>query len=176
AMAQMLEPLLLASLTIGPLGEDIRSWHLPIFEITGSSLLPHIYTSTQPSLQRPGYCMGLGPLISHGRFLCMGVGSACNYYNKMYGEFMRVWINGEETLVISKSSSMFHVMKHGHYSSRFGSKPGLQCIGMHENGIIFNNNPTLWKEIRPYFTKGKYIELGLPIVTLPSDVFLNQSL
>ncbi|NXM87778.1 CP19A Aromatase, partial [Oenanthe oenanthe] len=59
----------------------------------------HEETSSIPG---PGYCMGIGPLLSHGRFLWMGVGNACNYYNKTYGEFVRVWISGEETFIISK--------------------------------------------------------------------------
>nr|BAE20061.1 P450 aromatase [Eublepharis macularius] len=132
--------------------ETMPAATLPLLLLMGFLFLMWNFEETS-SIPGPGYCMGIGPLISHWRFLWMGVGSACNYYNETYGEFVRVWINGEETLVTSKSPSMFHVMKHGHYICRFGSKLGLKCIGMHENGIIFNKNPALWKEIRPFFTK-----------------------
>uniref|UniRef100_A0A3B3Z4K1 Cytochrome P450 family 19 subfamily A member 1 n=1 Tax=Poecilia mexicana TaxID=48701 RepID=A0A3B3Z4K1_9TELE len=141
-------------------------------------LLITTWSQTQSShIQGPRFCAGLGPILSYGRFIWTGIGTACNYYNNKYGSTVRVWINGEETIIFSRSSAVYHVLRSPLYTSRFGSKRGLECIGMEGRGIIFNSNILLWKQARTYFSKAlSGPSLQAIVVDISNKLFLRVPL
>ncbi|XP_058623889.1 brain aromatase isoform X3 [Onychostoma macrolepis] len=78
----------------------------------------------QSAVPGPGWWLGLGPIMSYSRFLWMGIGSACNYYNEKYGSIARVWINGEETFILSNNIALWNKVRT--YFTKALTGPGLQ--------------------------------------------------
>lgn len=93
------------------------------------------------------------PWATYARFLWMGVPNAAGYFLQRYGDTVKVWIGGEETVITCRPDYAFHVLKSNIYRKRFGNETGLQHLGMRNSGIIWNNDVSKWKHLRGFFQR-----------------------
>ncbi|WIA30051.1 hypothetical protein OEZ86_000146 [Tetradesmus obliquus] len=71
---------------------------------------------------------------------------------------------------VGRSDVAAQVLKSKSFVNRLGSQHGLKLLGMHEEGIIWNNNNTGWQEKRKYFADvGK--DEALKVVHQVADYF-----
>uniref|UniRef100_A0A8C4NEG8 aromatase n=1 Tax=Eptatretus burgeri TaxID=7764 RepID=A0A8C4NEG8_EPTBU len=118
-----------------------------------TSFLTIVYsfrTPTKPRISGPSFLLGLGPLLSHGRFVVMGIWRAADYYNSCYGDNVRTWIGGKETFILSSPQAVHKVLKSVWCAERFGSERALKMLHMN-NGLIFNNDG--WSHLREHFMR-----------------------
>ncbi|XP_071943715.1 aromatase-like [Antedon mediterranea] len=103
----------------------------------------------------PARNYGLGAFLSNLRFLYFGIPGAASYYNKQFGDVVRVWIAGEPTYLITRPSAAWYILKTNgnNYCKRFGNDTGLNHIGMFKSGIIWNNDVEGWKTQRAFFQR-----------------------
>lgn len=101
----------------------------------------------------PKRYFGLGCLLTYARFLYDGIPEASSWYLKKYGDTVKVWVFGEPTIISCNPTVARHIFKTNgwNYTSRLGYDEGLRHIGMHNNGIIWNNKTALWKTLRLFF-------------------------
>lgn len=63
-------------------------------------------------------------------------------------------------LLHNRNDVAAQVFKSKSFVNRLGSKHGLKLLGMHEEGIIWNNNTTGWQEKRKYFADCTSLSTG----------------
>lgn len=69
------------------------------------------------------------------------------------GDCSKIFINGRPVIVTSNPDVISHIFGAGQavYTQRFGEDDGLLRLGMHESGVIWNNDPSRWKKASNLF-------------------------